>query len=103
MIEISVAVGFVTSYLYNKLPRRRVDMLSDELQKNLAKKFASCWTPEQPEVGRSTRSLRVNGRAGVDPLLQVTATECGLDIHEILQYLPAELVIWIDPKEGKTP
>ena len=47
-IEIQVALNFIISYLYNKLPRRRVNLFGDELEKALKKKFEGHWYPELP-------------------------------------------------------
>lgn len=52
-IEIQVALNFVISYLYNKLPRRRVNIFGEELEKALRDKFQGHWYPEKPfKVGK---------------------------------------------------
>ena len=60
-VEISVALNFVISYLYNKLPRRRVDLLVEELESGLKKKFEGHWYPEKPNKGSGFRCIKVNG------------------------------------------
>lgn len=47
-IEVQVALNFVISYLYNKLPRRRVNIFGEELEKALKAKFQGHWYPEKP-------------------------------------------------------
>lgn len=47
-IEIQVALNFVISYLYNKLPRRRVNIFGEELEKALKVKFQGHWYPDKP-------------------------------------------------------
>lgn len=47
-IEIQVALNFVISYLYNKLPRRRVNIFGEELEKAWRDKFQGHWYPEKP-------------------------------------------------------
>lgn len=47
-IEVQVALNFVISYLYNKLPRRRVNIFGEELEKALKDKFQGHWYPEKP-------------------------------------------------------
>lgn len=47
-IEIQVALNFVISYLYNKLPRRRVNIFGEELEKALKHKFQGHWYPDKP-------------------------------------------------------
>ncbi|KAK6187604.1 hypothetical protein SNE40_005594 [Patella caerulea] len=97
-VEVSVALNFVISYLYSKLPRRRVDMLADELEKGLKKKFEGHWYPETPCKGSGFRCVKVNGEK-VDPVILMAAYNVGLDTDEIKNALPAELTVWIDPSE----
>lgn len=47
-VEIQVALNFVISYLYNKLPRRRVNLFGEELEKALKDRFLGHWYPEKP-------------------------------------------------------
>lgn len=47
-IEVQVALNFVISYLYNKLPRRRVNIFGEELEKALKDKFQGHWYPDKP-------------------------------------------------------
>lgn len=97
-VEVSVALNFVMSYLYNKLPRRRVDMFAEEVEKGLKKKFEGHWYPEKPCKGSGFRCMRVGGDK-MDPVLTAAARASGLDTTEVLEYLPKELTVWIDPKE----
>ena len=97
-VEISVALNFVISYLYNKLPRRRVDLFGEELEVGLKEKFQGHWYPERPSKGSGYRCVKGNGD-GIDPVLVEAATKAGLDIFEVKTYLPEDLTIWIDPSE----
>jgi hypothetical protein len=47
-IEVQVALNFVISFLYNKLPRRRVNIFGEELEKALKDKFYGHWYPDKP-------------------------------------------------------
>ncbi|XP_077979810.1 protein Tob1-like [Glandiceps talaboti] len=97
-VEIQVALNFVISYLYNKLPRRRVDIFADELEKGLIKRFEGHWYPKKPFKGSGYRCLRISGQK-LDPVFQVAATRSGLNLDEIRNNLPDELSVWIDPSE----
>ena len=97
-VEISVALNFVISYLYNKLPRRRVDLFGEELEVGLKEKFQGHWYPDRPSKGSGYRCVKGNGD-GIDPVLVEAATKAGLDIFEVKTYLPEDLTIWIDPSE----
>lgn len=97
-IELSIALNFIISYLYNKLPRRRVDMFCEELEKGLRKKFEGHWYPEEPFKGSGFRSIKLNN-GKVDHVLDLAAQLSGLSVGEILEYLPKALTLWIDPNE----
>ncbi|CAH1795374.1 unnamed protein product, partial [Owenia fusiformis] len=97
-VEVSVALNFVISYLYNKLPRRRVDSFGEELEKGLKKKFEGHWYPECPFKGSGFRCFIVSGDKA-DPVIKEAADEVGLDYDEVKDYLPEDLTIWIDPAE----
>ena len=96
-LEIQVAVKFITSYLYNKLPRRRVDIFGEELAKNLTKKFKGHWYPDRPTKGSGYRCILVHDN--LDPLLATAAKEGGLDVEDVKANLPDKLTVWIDPYE----
>lgn len=97
-LEVSVALNFVISYLYNKLPRRRVNLFGEALEIGLKKKFEGHWYPDKPTKGSGFRCVRVNGE-NVDPVMINATYDCGLNLEEVKSYLPAELTIWIDPGE----
>ncbi|ELT97292.1 hypothetical protein CAPTEDRAFT_24957, partial [Capitella teleta] len=97
-VEVSVALNFVISYLYNKLPRRRVDMFGEEVEKGLKKKFEGHWYPDQPFKGSGFRCIRISIDK-MDYVLTNAAHASGLDIDEVKEYLPNELTVWIDPHE----
>uniref|UniRef100_A0A1I8IP16 Anti_prolifrtn domain-containing protein n=1 Tax=Macrostomum lignano TaxID=282301 RepID=A0A1I8IP16_9PLAT len=98
LTEVSVAVSFVTSFLYGKLPRRRVLMLGEELDKAIQAKFRGHWYPDQPLKGTAYRCLKLSGD-NPNLLLFEAAREIGLEAAEILQHLPDSLTLWIDPGE----
>lgn len=97
-VEVSVALNFVISYLYNKLPRRRVDMFAEELERLVKERFQGHWYPERPAKGSAFRCVRVSGQ-DADPIMDKSARLSGMDIEEIRDYLPKDLSIWIDPCE----
>ncbi|XP_049856311.1 protein Tob1-like [Schistocerca gregaria] len=96
-IEVQVALNFVISYLYNKLPRRRVNIFGEELEKALKEKFEGHWYPDKPFKGSAFRCLKTGDP--VDPVLQRAAREAGVPVHDVLDNLPQELAVWVDPGE----
>lgn len=97
-IEVQVALNFVISYLYNKLPRRRVNIFGEELEKALKDKFRGHWYPDRPCRGSAFRCLKTGGP--LDPVLERAARESGVPVRDVLEHLPRDLAVWVDP--GKT-
>ncbi|CAG0915123.1 unnamed protein product [Notodromas monacha] len=96
-MEIQVALNFVISYLYNKLPRRRVNIFGEELEKALKAKFDGHWYPEKPCRGSAFRCLKTSNP--VDPVLCIAALESGMVLDDIREHLPQDMSVWIDPGE----
>ncbi|CAB0012397.1 unnamed protein product [Nesidiocoris tenuis] len=96
-IEVQVALNFVISYLYNKLPRRRVNIFGEELEKALKEKFRGHWYPEKPMKGSAYRCLKTGDP--VDAVFEHAARESGVPVQDILENLPQDLAVWVDPGE----
>ena len=96
-VEIQVALNFLISFLYNKLPRRRVNNFGEELEAALKRKFEGHWYPDKPFKGSAFRCVKT--AAPLDPVFEVAAREAGMDLIDIQENLPRELSIWIDPGE----
>uniref|UniRef100_A0A0B7AMS3 Anti-proliferative protein domain-containing protein n=1 Tax=Arion vulgaris TaxID=1028688 RepID=A0A0B7AMS3_9EUPU len=96
--EIAAALNFVMAYMYNKLPRRRVDLFGEELDLGLKTKFLGHWYPENPSKGSGFRCLKGSSDE-IDPVIVAAAIKAGLDVMEVKGCLPEELTLWIDPFE----
>ena len=96
-VEIKVAQNFVLNFLFNKLPRRRVNLFGEELELALRDKFADHWYPDKPFKGSAYRCLKITDPS--DPVLNRAARESGNPIPDIVENLPTDLAIWIDPGE----
>uniref|UniRef100_A0A3P9PVZ3 Transducer of ERBB2, 2 n=1 Tax=Poecilia reticulata TaxID=8081 RepID=A0A3P9PVZ3_POERE len=95
--EVKVALNFIVSYLYNKLPRRRADLFGEELERILVSRFEGHWYPETPLRGSAFRCIHLG--APRDPVVELAAKRSGLDTEEVRANVPAELSVWIDPYE----
>ncbi len=96
--EIASAINFILGHLYNKLPRRRVDIFAEELEKAMEMKFAGHWYPGYPNKGSGYRSLRVS-QTLLDPAIAIAIHESGLNLDDIVSNLPEDLMVWVDPGE----
>ncbi|CAB3363118.1 Hypothetical predicted protein [Cloeon dipterum] len=97
-VEIQVALNFVISYLYNKLPRRRVNLFGEELERALREKFNGHWYPEKPMRGSAYRCIKT-GTGSIDPVLDMAARESGIPVQDVLENLPQDMAVWVDPGE----
>ncbi|TNN18337.1 Protein Tob1 [Schistosoma japonicum] len=95
-VEIAVAVNYILSHLYTKLPRRRVDSFGEELERYLHVKFQHHWFPNDPLRDSAYRCINSVGPQ-VDHLLPEAAAASGLEWSEIEACLPESLIISIDP------
>ncbi|XP_065565070.1 protein Tob1-like isoform X2 [Artemia franciscana] len=95
-LEVQVALNFVISYLYNKLPRRRVNLFGEELERAMKERFQGHWYPERPQKGSAFRCLRTGEP---DLVLERAARESGLDLSDLKEHLPQEMSVWVDPGE----
>jgi len=63
----------------------------------LRKRYRDHWFPEQPHKGSGYRCIRINGI--LDPVIAQAGESSGLSSQMIRKTFPAELTLWIDPKE----
>ena len=111
-IEIKIALNFFLSYLYDKLPRRRVNLFGEELEKYIGQKLTLAnWpvtiqsnsshtsTPPPPTTSlNESHAITLNKQElYVDPFVISAATESALDLKEIVAQMPASLKLFIEP------
>jgi hypothetical protein len=80
--EIQVAVKFIASCLYGKLPRRRADLFAEELSSAIQTKFQGHWYADQPAKGSGFRCLHFTSKE-VDPVFHKASEASGLAFNEI--------------------
>lgn len=73
-------------------------MLGEQMFEYLCLKYQNHWYPERPTKGSAYRSIRIS-KEKVDKILINSAIDIGLNLQEILESLPYDLTIWIDPEE----
>ena len=76
---------------------RRVNLFGEELENALRDKFQGHWYPDKPFKGSAYRCLKITDPS--DPVLNRAARESGNPITDIIENLPADLAVWIDPGE----
>lgn len=88
--EINAAVQFMAQFLYEKLPRRKVNLFLEQLANNLVLRCDG-WNPADRIKNAEHRRILIKVCGQVDTLISVTAASVGLNIEEVLQHLPGYL------------
>ncbi len=97
LYEVKIAQNFVLGLLYNKLPRRHVNLFGEELEAALIDKFADHWYPDVPFRGSAFRCIKLTDPT--DLVLIRASLRSGNSLDSIIENLPRDLAIWIDPGE----
>lgn len=102
--EVSVAVRFLTKLIEKNtanvnqgIEKEQLDVFRERLVELLCDRFRNHWFPEKPQRGQGYRCIRLNESDRKDPVIDKAAAQCGLAYEQLR--LPAELTIWVDPKE----
>ena len=74
-----------------------MNIFGEELEKALKDKFQGHWYPDKPFKGSAFRCLKTGDP--IDKVLERAARESGVLIQDILENLPQELAVWVDPGE----
>lgn len=102
--EISEAIIFLTNLIRSKLGKdmRKVNMeqlnvFCFVLEDLLYLQYEKHWFPETPERGSAYRCIRINHK--MDPVILKAGIKSGFDEEILVELLPLELTVWIDPSE----
>lgn len=97
--EIRAAVSFVSNIVSRNdaLPAHQVPAFSAALTKLMLERYADQWYPNEPHRGSGNRCIRVNFGV-VDPIIVAAGQHVGLTRQKLVNILPPELTIWIDPQ-----
>jgi protein Tob/BTG len=96
-IEVRAALNFIISHLDDKLPRIRLDIFEETLERKLIHKFDKHWYPDKPLKGSAFRCLRIGNP--IDPIIKQAAQESDISVNDIIENLPEGLSLWIDPED----
>ena len=97
--EVDSAAKFLVKILsHTKLDNERMDSFKEMLQIVMVNHYENHWFPEKPFKGSGYRCLRIVNQK-MDPLIARAGAVIGLSEEELLNILPREFTMWIDPKE----
>ncbi|XP_071480189.1 uncharacterized protein [Diadema antillarum] len=97
--EIAAAVVFLT-----RIVRRNTNLSTEQLAKfsetlalALVERFRNHWYEDKPSKGQAYRCIRLSRNEPRDSVIDKTARDCGIHYNNL--NLPAELTLWVDPRE----
>jgi hypothetical protein len=102
--EVKVALNFILSYLYDKLPRRRVNLFGEELEKYLKHKLLG--SNSLLSISYTNLYLKPNESRVfyvnkidfyIDTSLIAACNDSAVDLKELLVCLPNYLKLFIEP------
>ena len=97
--EVDSAIGFLMKLLNNtKLNDERLDSFKERLQFLMVNHYQNHWFPEKPFKGSGYRCLRIVNQK-MDPLISKAGAVIGLSEEDLLNILPREFTMWVDPRE----
>lgn len=101
--EIAKAINFLSDLIRPNLDKEIKNVNMDKitnfykvLEDLLQLHYKKHWFPESPERGSAYRCLRINHK--MDPIILKAGLTCGLDEKILIELLPLELTVWIDPQ-----
>jgi protein Tob/BTG len=95
--EVNSVCGFIAKLLRQRsLESRKVALFEESLRTVLCTHYVDHWFPEKPYKGSAYRCIRNNGTR-IDPLFMKAGSLVGLDSVDLLDLLPSEITMWVDP------
>lgn len=103
-LEIESTVNFITHliklYCYSsekKINEKKLKKFTTCLQKLLERRYKSHWFPDKPFKASGYRAIRIWNR--MDPVLHQASQQCNISPEFLIDSLPLEITIWVDPQE----
>jgi len=97
--EVDSAVQFICGLIQARsLSLDLVEAFRNVLCEVMYGRYKGHWFPDKPYKGSAYRCMRINSNS-IDPLILNAAIQSGLSQAQLLQLLPHQLTIWVDPRE----
>jgi len=101
--EVDSAAEFLAKILSThgirlNLDSERIQSFRRVLQVCMFDHYENHWFPDKPFKGSAYRCLRIVNQK-MDPLISKAGAEIGLTESQLLDFLPAEFTMWVDPCE----
>lgn len=96
--EVDSAAKFVANLMKSRnFTHTQLEKFQQSFFMLLCTHYQDHWFPEKPFKGSGFRCIRINHN--MDPIIARAGSACGLSESTLLECLPKEMTIWVDPKE----
>lgn len=96
--EVDSAAKFISGLLKNRnFTNSQLESFHQSFFMLLCTHYQDHWFPEKPFKGSGFRCIRINHN--MDPIIARAGSACGFSESTLLECLPKEMTIWVDPKE----
>jgi len=97
--EVDSAVQFICGLLRaRRLSLDLVETFRTVLCEVIYGRYKDHWFPDKPCKGSAYRCMRINDQ-NLDPVILKAGVDSGLTVSQLLQLLPNQLTVWVDPEE----
>jgi len=97
-LEIDSAANFINGLMRSRLTESDLAHFTESFRSVLSARYSDHWFPDKPFKGSAFRCIRIVKRR-LDPVLALAATGAGLTESALLDVLPSELTLWVDPAD----
>lgn len=96
--EVNSVVEFISKlFRQRNLESNIINNFADGLKSAMCKYYIDHWFPERPYKGSAYRCIR-NHNNRIDPLFLTAALCVKLEVLDLVNILPKEITIWVDPE-----
>uniref|UniRef100_A0A8R1TWL7 Anti_prolifrtn domain-containing protein n=1 Tax=Onchocerca volvulus TaxID=6282 RepID=A0A8R1TWL7_ONCVO len=97
--EIKEMVNFLAIYMYHRILRRRISLCMASYANHLLTLFYQNWRPYDPRYAQNERVVAVRTYDNLDNVLHVVATNLRINIDDLLDCFPSNIVVYCNPGE----
>ncbi|OZC10433.1 hypothetical protein X798_02476 [Onchocerca flexuosa] len=97
--EIKEMMNFLAIFMYHRILRRRIALCMASYANHLLTLFYQNWRPYDPRYAQNERVVAVRTYDNLDNVLHVVATNLRVNIDDLLDCFPSNIVVYCNPGE----
>ncbi|VIO85934.1 Uncharacterized protein BM_BM11383 [Brugia malayi] len=97
--EVKELVNFLAVFMYQRIPKRRINIFMESFANHLLARFYCNWRPFEPKYAQTERILAIKTNGRLDEIFYNIATSVGIDMNDLYSSLPSTIFIYCNPGE----